>query len=75
MSEEKFANAGKVAGLEIWRVENFDLKRVQKNDYGKFYIGDSYIVLSTKKCGGLLGLGSNSWDIHFWLGAETSQVS
>lgn len=73
MSDEKFANAGKVAGLEIWRVENFDLKPVQKNDYGKFYIGDSYIVLSTKKCGGLLGLGSNSWDIHFWLGAETSQ--
>ncbi|XP_034243333.1 gelsolin, cytoplasmic isoform X2 [Thrips palmi] len=73
MSDEKFANAGKAAGLQIWRVENFDLKPVAENDFGKFYVGDSYLVLSTKKCGGLLGMGSFSWDIHFWQGQETSQ--
>ena len=38
--------------------------------YGKFHIGDSYIVLNTKVSPG----GQKSWDIHFWLGEETSQV-
>ena len=36
---------------------------------GKFYTGDSYILLATMKKGSSL-----AWNIHFWLGAETSQV-
>ena len=41
-----------------------------KKEYGAFYNGDSYIILSTTKDteGGKL-----SWDIHFWLGKDTSQ--
>jgi hypothetical protein len=35
---------------------------------GKFYSGDSYIVLLTKKKANAL-----ERDIHFWLGAESSQ--
>ncbi|XP_054726813.1 gelsolin-like [Anastrepha obliqua] len=63
-----FANAGRTPGLEIWRVENFEPVAYPKNDYGKFYSGDSYIVLNTieRKDKQL------SWDIHFWLGSDTS---
>ena len=35
---------------------------------GKFYSGDSYILLKTTRKG-----SSMSWNIHFWLGAESSQ--
>lgn len=35
---------------------------------GKFYVGDSYILLSTSK----LKSGALSHAIHFWLGSETS---
>lgn len=63
-----FANAGRSPGLEIWRIENFEPVAYPKNNYGKFYTGDSFIVLNTvqtkdKKL---------SWDVHFWLGSETS---
>ncbi|BES92884.1 actin Hypothetical protein [Nesidiocoris tenuis] len=66
---EVFADAGRQAGLQIWRIENFQPVPVSTNDFGKFHEGDSYIVLSTKE-----DRSSNlSWDIHFWLGSKTSQ--
>ena len=40
-------SAGKHPGLQIWRVENFELKSVAKTHHGMFYNGDSYIVLNT----------------------------
>ncbi|XP_070852368.1 gelsolin isoform X2 [Drosophila suzukii] len=64
-----FANAGRTPGLEIWRIENFEPVAYSKNNFGKFYTGDSFIVLNTienKKDKKL------SWDVHFWLGSETS---
>lgn len=66
---EAFKNAGQRPGLEIWRVENFAPVSYPKNDYGKFYSGDSYLVLNTKQDKN----GKRTWDIHFWLGKETSQ--
>jgi len=36
--------------------------------YGKFFNGDSYIVLKTVVNGSV-----KKWDIHFWLGESTSQ--
>ncbi|EEB10466.1 conserved hypothetical protein [Pediculus humanus corporis] len=63
-----FANAGKKAGLEIWRIENFAPVPVERRQFGKFYEGDSYIVLKTKE-----SKGKFSWDIHFWLGDKTTQ--
>ncbi|KAF5294711.1 hypothetical protein FQA39_LY00195 [Lamprigera yunnana] len=68
MIEPAFANAGKVAGIEIWRIEDFKPVAYPKKDYGKFYSGDSYIILYTKERNGIF-----SWDIHFWLGTDTSQ--
>ena len=33
------------SGTEIWRIENFQPVLLPKSDYGKFYMGDSYIIL------------------------------
>lgn len=35
----------KYRGTEIWRIEDFKPVPLPKSDYGKFYCGDSYIVL------------------------------
>lgn len=67
--EPAFANAGKNPGLEIWRIEDFKPVPYPKNQYGKFYSGDSYIVLNTR----VNKKGEKFWDIHFWLGSQTTQ--
>ncbi|KAH8485580.1 hypothetical protein H0E87_027130 [Populus deltoides] len=56
-------------GTEIWRIENFQPVPLPKSDHGKFYIGDSYIVLQTTPGKG----GAYLYDIHFWIGKDTSQ--
>lgn len=63
-----FEGAGTQEGLQIWRIENFTVVPYPKEKYGQFYQGDSYIVLYTNDVNGTL-----SWDLHFWLGSETSQ--
>ncbi|KAK4412947.1 Villin-2 [Sesamum alatum] len=67
--EPAFQGAGQKVGTEIWRIENFQPVPLPKSDHGKFYSGDSYIILQTSpgKGGGYL------YDIHFWLGKDTSQ--
>lgn len=60
----EFAKAGKEPGLQIWRVEKFDLVPVPKNLYGDFFTGDSYLVLNTIK----QRSGNLQYDLHFWLG-------
>ncbi|PRP81887.1 hypothetical protein PROFUN_08751 [Planoprotostelium fungivorum] len=62
--------AGKDVGLQIWRIEKFNVKSWPKDSYGTFYKGDSYIVLNTWKKAGENAL---RWDVHFWLGDETTQ--
>lgn len=61
-----FPGAGMKPGLEIWRIESFKPVKLDPKEHGKFYTGDSYIVLYTKKVGG-------EADIFFWLGPETTQ--
>jgi len=62
------AEVGQTPGLEIWRIENFSPAAYDKAAYGKFYSGDSYLVLNTRLLGDKL-----KWDIHFWLGKDTTQ--
>lgn len=63
-------NKKKNSDLKIWRIEQFKVKEWPKDQYGKFFTGDSYIILYTyQKPGGEALLH----DIHFWLGKETSQ--
>ncbi|GBP56098.1 Gelsolin [Eumeta japonica] len=55
------------AFIAVSLLQNFTPVPVPKSQYGKFHSGDSYIVLKTT-------LNSKmSWDIHFWLGAQTTQ--
>jgi len=69
-TEAAWTNAGKAVGLQIWRIEKFQVKSWPKDQYGHFFDGDSYIVLNTykKKDGNAL-----CWDVHFWLGLNTTQ--
>ncbi|KAK4485445.1 hypothetical protein RD792_008086 [Penstemon davidsonii] len=67
--EPAFQGAGQRIGTEIWRIENFQPVPLPKSDYGKFYSGDSYIILQTSPGRG----GAYLYDIHFWLGKDTSQ--
>lgn len=84
-TDDALKGAGSKVGMEIWRVENkrtendtpdFGIARWPKDQYGSFYTGDSYICLNTyhpkdpetgKKQADKL-----AWDVHFWLGSETS---
>ena len=43
-----FEGAGTSPGLLIWRIEDFAPVPYDNNKYGKFHVGDSYIVLNTK---------------------------
>jgi gelsolin len=67
--------------VQIWRVENmrddngnpkFGINPWPEEQYGEFYSGDSYIVLETTK-------DENSdklnFDIYFWIGEHSTQVS
>ncbi|EPS70251.1 hypothetical protein M569_04508 [Genlisea aurea] len=67
--EPAFQGVGQKVGTEIWRIENFQPLPLPKSDYGKFYSGDSYIILQTSPGKG----GAYLYDIYFWLGKDTSQ--
>jgi len=64
-----FQGAGQKVGIEIWRIEDFKPVPLPKSDYGKFYSGDSYIVLQTTSPKG----GAYLYDLHFWIGKDSSQ--
>uniref|UniRef100_A0A1J3ISD7 Villin-2 n=1 Tax=Noccaea caerulescens TaxID=107243 RepID=A0A1J3ISD7_NOCCA len=64
-----FQGAGQKPGTEIWRIENFEAVPIPKSEHGKFYMGDTYIVLQTTQNKG----GAYLFDIHFWIGKDTSQ--
>jgi gelsolin len=68
--EKAWVGAGKAPGLQIWRIEKFKVVAWPKEEYGKFFDGDSYIVLNTYKKPDSDKL---HWDIHFWLGDNTTQ--
>jgi len=63
-----FEGAGQEDGLTVWRIEDFAPVAYDEQKYGKLNVGDSYIVLHTRKTGSTF-----SWNVHFWLGEETSQ--
>lgn len=73
-TETAWAKAGKVPGMQIWRIEKFKVKQSQ-TAHGTFYSDDSYICLNTYKKKDENGkeLEKLLWDVHFWLGETTSQ--
>ena len=69
-AEEAWHGCGKMEGVEVWRIEAFKVVPWPRKDMGKFYDGDSYIVLHTYKENPLSPKLLH--DIYFWLGAETT---
>ncbi|CAH8543693.1 unnamed protein product [Dicrocoelium dendriticum] len=51
----------------VWRIKNFKLEEVKPEDFGKFFSGDSYVILHTDKVGNEL-----VYDVYFWIGAEST---
>lgn len=68
--EPAWAVAGKKPGIQIWRMEKFKVKAVPQEFYGQFFTGDSYVCLNTYEDKETQKL---KYDLHFWLGTETSQ--
>jgi len=66
--EPAWEDAGKAAGIQVWRIEHFKVVAVPEENYGKFHKGDSYIVFQTIEGAN----GNNSHNIFFWIGGETS---
>ncbi|KAJ0169439.1 hypothetical protein K1T71_015026 [Dendrolimus kikuchii] len=69
MEHPAFSDAGGQAGMEIWTIDKFEPVSIESNYYGKFYNGDSYIVLKTTGD----DTSTLSYDAHFWLGSKTTQ--
>ncbi|KAF8827851.1 hypothetical protein HHX47_DHR4000681 [Lentinula edodes] len=69
--ETAWNEAGATTGLQIWRIEKFHVVPWSTAEEGRFYDGDSYIVLYTYKK--TPESESFSYNLHFWLGDETSQ--
>ncbi|CAL8317875.1 unnamed protein product [Lota lota] len=65
----EFERAGQKPGLQVWRIEKFDLVPVPENLYGGFYTGDAYLILNTIK----QRSGKLQYDLHFWLGDFCTQ--
>mmetsp|Transcript_6911 Transcript_6911/g.14264 ORF Transcript_6911/g.14264 Transcript_6911/m.14264 type:complete len:365 (-) Transcript_6911:1664-2758(-) len=70
-SEEQFRGAGTVHGLEVWRIEKFEPVKVEKTEFGVFFMGDAYIVLRTYADDE--GNEEKKYDLHFWLGRDSTQ--
>jgi gelsolin len=73
-TEAAWNGAGQKVGVEVWRIEKFKVVRQEEGkngyNYGSFFSGDAYIVLNSYK---LPGVDKMLYNVHFWLGAESSQ--
>ncbi|KAH3779355.1 gelsolin-like protein 2 [Dreissena polymorpha] len=69
-TEPAWENAGTKPGLQIWRIVNFKVEKWPESEYGKFFDGDSYIVLNTYK---LADSDALLYDVHFWIGKYSTQ--
>lgn len=61
-------DTGQIQGLTIWKIVDFCPQPEEESLYGKFYVEDCYIVLSTQINENL----SLDWRIFYWIGAECS---
>jgi len=68
--EHAWDGIGESTGLRIWRIEKFKVVAWPEDQLGKFYNGDSYIVLHSYKRNVNAPI---KHDVHFWLGENTSQ--
>ena len=72
-SEPQWDDAGVKPGLQVWRIEQFRVKPWPKSKYGRFHSGDSYIILNTYVKEPDVNPDKLAWDVHFWIGSESTQ--
>jgi gelsolin len=70
-AEPAWEGAGQEVGIQIWRIVKFKVDTWPEEDYGKFFSGDSYIILNTYKPDP--GSEELAWDVHFWIGSQSTQ--
>lgn len=70
LGEEQWHDLGVNPCLKIWRIEQFKVVPWPEKNYGKFYEGDSYIVLKSYIEDGEDKLQHN---LHIWIGSQSSQ--
>ena len=68
----EFKGFGQKEGLVAWRIENKVPVPVAADQLGVLYKGDSYLYLKTVKPS---GGGALQWNLHYWLGSESSADS
>jgi gelsolin len=66
--EEEWTQITEEPGILIWRIEKFNVKKWPKEEYGRFYDGDSYIILITTKDEN----DKIEREAHMWVGKETT---
>ncbi len=71
MTEDSFIGVGEEPGVEVWRVEKFELERIGalKARTLSLYSGDAYLVLYTGEDEG----GVKSYNLHYWIGDDATQ--
>ena len=52
--------------MEVYRIEQFEPIKQDPEFHGKFYEGDSYVVLKKQRA---------AYDIHYWHGKHCTAVS
>ncbi|XP_067044732.1 gelsolin-like protein 2 [Acropora muricata] len=60
-------------GLKIWRIEKFEVKDWPKEKYGRFYSGDSYIILYSEEREVSAQGQDRSHHVHFWIGQNSTE--
>jgi len=68
--EPAWKGAGSKVGVQIWRIVKFKVTHWEKEQYGQFFNGDSYIILNTYKDKESDEL---KYDVHFWIGKYSTQ--
>lgn len=69
-SELAWTGAGQKVGVEIWRIEKFQVVAWPDSKFGQFFSGDAYIILNTYK---IPDNDAFRYNVHFWLGKSCSQ--
>ena len=72
-SEPQWDGAGVKVGLQVWRIEQFRVKPWPTRKYGRFHVGDSYIILNTYVKEPEVNPDKLAWNVHFWIGSESTQ--
>ena len=74
--EPQWDDAGLKVGMQVWRIEQFKVvkwKKFKMKEFCKLHRGDSYIMLNTFVKNPDINPDKLAWDVHFWIGSESTQ--